>query len=253
MSAFVETTNLVNGGIVATDGITLNIGSFSISYDAKTGALSGTASGPSLHYDVCPTWLSIAIEHLERGKLARSDMLATLSDANTELKYRALEREFRSSMQAIACTAVAFEALFSVMQRSLPSLRIHSRPKKKKTPRYEVVSGAIKLGFGLTRKEFETVRVALKQIFDYRDQSVHPTGDFNPPMQHPVLQVGVEKRQVTFRYDNALQILRFAVALISELPVRARPTNGTIVEYAKTLRERMAPLRAMPILELPPL
>jgi hypothetical protein len=243
----------MSSGIVATDGATLRISGISITINKTTGEVKIEGGEPSIHYDVCPVWLSIAIEHLEDAKLAREDMIRTKDAADPELKFKALEREFRASMQAIVSSAIAFDALYAVVKRNLSPIPSSFDPAKKGSARHAQVSEAIKQAFQLKPKDCERVRDAIKQIFGLRDQSVHPTGNFNAPTLHPQLQIGVEQRQVIFRYENALEVVRYAVAMISELATKGTPKNESLKQYANDLQGRMRKIRTVPLLGLPAL
>jgi hypothetical protein len=243
----------MNGGIVVTDGATFRISEISITINEVTGEVTCEGGQPSIHYDVCPVWLAIATKHLEEAKQAHTEMLHAKNESADELKFIALEREFRASMQAMTSCAIEIDALYAAVKQKMPKTAKPFDSEKRRGARHAQVSEAIKQAFQLKQAGFEKISEAIEQIFAFRDQAVHPTGNFNAPVLHPELNVGVEKRQVIFRYDNAFKIVQFTVAMISELAAKTKPKNEILVKYAEDLKNRMTSIRSDPILKLSPL
>src|SRR2546426_8136310 len=69
-----------------------------------------------VHFDVCPTWLEIALRHLEEAKANRLLRIEAWKGTDEDAKAAALEREFEASMQAIMAAAIAIDAFYAVMQ-----------------------------------------------------------------------------------------------------------------------------------------
>ena len=59
-----------------------------------------------VHFDVCPTWVELALRHLDDAKNRQSARIAAWNGANEERKGATLEREFEASMQSIMAAAV---------------------------------------------------------------------------------------------------------------------------------------------------
>src|SRR6267143_1517474 len=74
------------------------------------------ASSPTshIHFDVCPTWLELAIRHLSDAQVAQAARIKTWRDADEHSKTGALEWEFGASLQAIVTSAIAVDALYAV-------------------------------------------------------------------------------------------------------------------------------------------
>jgi hypothetical protein len=243
----------MNDGILITEGMTFSLAQLSITINKDTGEMISFAGGqPMLHYDVCPAWLSIGIEHLKEAEQARADMLAAKDARNDELRNRALERGFRGSMQAIMSSAIAIDALYAVVKSKLKPDAEPFDPEKRAPRRFAQVSEQLRQAFQLKPTEFAVVRDAIEQIFKFRDEAVHPTGNSTQPIVHPDLNVRVERRLVVFRYENALAIVQAAVRIISELAAKGAAKNAALEQYAKSLKLRLDPIRAEPMLGLPP-
>jgi hypothetical protein len=67
---------------------------------------------------------------------------------------------------------------------------------------------AIRIAYQLKNKGSKAFRV--KEIYKFRDQAVHPSAAMEEAILHPEINVGVERRFVVFRYENAFQIVRIA-------------------------------------------
>jgi len=122
----------------------------------------------------------------------------------------------------------------------------------KRAARFAQVSEQLRQAFQLKPEAFAMLRNATKQIFKYRDEAVHPTGNSTQPELHPDLNVGVERRLVVFRYENAFAIVQAAIGMISELAANGRAKNAALEQYTKSLKLRLDPIRAESMLGLPP-
>ena len=69
----------------------------------------------NVHFDVCPTWIQIAIRHLDTALQARLKRKEAWEKSDENLKASTLEAEFESSMQAIMAAAIAWDSLYSVL------------------------------------------------------------------------------------------------------------------------------------------
>jgi hypothetical protein len=130
-----------------------------------------------------------------------------------------LEREFKASLQATFAAATFFEALYAVTLERDPQKTQPTIIKSKKKPsRYAKVSEQLRRSFGLKNEGTKNLRSALKEIYRFRDQAVHPSAQYSKPVMHPILRLGVERRFVMFSFQNAKVIVRAALAYSKILP-----------------------------------
>jgi hypothetical protein len=223
----------MSGGILVTEGVTFSFGGLSISINNETGEVSLDGGRATLHYDVCPAWLSIAVDHLKDAKIAREQLLVARDSEDDDGRSRALEREFRASMQAITSSAIAIDAFYAVIKKKLTPDAGPYASEKRNAARFAQVSETLRQAFQLKPIGFGNLREAVKKIFSFRDQAVHPTGNFSDPVLHPELEVGVERRFVMFRYDNAFKIVQVTVSMISELAAKGKSKNVELEKFAK--------------------
>ena len=94
------------------------------------------------HFDVCPTWLELAIRHLSDAQVAQVARVAAWKGADENSKAGALEWEFEASMQAIMASAIAIDAFSAVVQAKmqLPQSVI-DEGREKRVPRHDQIAG----------------------------------------------------------------------------------------------------------------
>src|SRR3984893_2499087 len=99
-----------------------------VTVDTPAGALLGAmgqdaepASVPTshVHFDVCPTWLELAIRHLSDAQVAQAARTETWKDADEHSKTWALEWEFEASIQAMVASGIAVEAFCAVVRTTV--------------------------------------------------------------------------------------------------------------------------------------
>jgi hypothetical protein len=108
-------------------------GSRAVTVDTPAGVLlvaigqdAEPASVPTCHvpFDVCPTWLELAIRHLSDAQVAQGARIETWKDADEHSKTGALEWEFGASIQAIMASSIAVDALYAVVQTRAAWVRL---------------------------------------------------------------------------------------------------------------------------------
>jgi len=209
---------------------------------ALTDLVLSTEPGQStaktlLHYDVCPVWLELAVEHLKAAREASQARNDAWTTSNDKLKGPTLEREFKAAMQAITCAAIAWDAFYAaVREKANIDPEIWKKWRSSGTARYKQVAETLRLVFELPPAAFETIRDGLRQIYRFRDRAVHPTGSLSEAVTHPELGVGVEERFVLFSYDNAHGIVQATVEIIDELVSKAARKTDSAKNYLDALK-----------------
>jgi hypothetical protein len=226
-------------GVFITKGMTVAIppGGLRLSI-GEDGTPSDTLT-IHVHFDVCPTWLDVALKHLRTAKRRRTERVSAWIGTDENAKARALEKEFESSMQAIMASAIALDAFYAGVQAriNLPAALVETW-RSKRTSRYIQIAEVLRRGFKIRPQPTAALRKNLREIFRYRDLAVHPSGRIDAPILHPELGVGVEWRFAYFRYENALLIVRAIVSLITELATAGKPVKD-LRNYMEGLRPRV--------------
>jgi hypothetical protein len=213
-------------------GLTIGVG--------EDGALR---TNLTLHvrFDVCPSWVDLAMKHLANAKAAREERDRVWNGVDENAKSAALEREFEASMQAITAAAIAIDAFYAIVKEhvDLPKSVIE-RWRIGRTSRYSQICEVLRRGFALKPKGVAGLRANLKEMFRVRDLAVHPSGRVSAPIYHPELDVGVEWRFANFRASNAELIVNAATQILWELSNRGRPRATSLKEYSATLAAKLA-------------
>ena len=204
------------------------------------------ASTPTshVHFDVCSTWLELAMRHLSDAQVAQGARIETWKDADESKKTGALEWEFGASIQAIMASGIAVDAFYAAVQSRvhLPQSLIDEW-RDKDTPRYIQVSEVMRRAFSLEPKHVSSLRQNLAEIFRFRDLAIDPSGKMNAQILHPELGVGVEWRFAYFRCENALLIVKATLRLIAELAGAGKPKDANLQTYIDSLRSSVEPLQ----------
>ena len=224
-----------------------------VTVDTPAGALlvaigqdAEPASSPTshVHFDVCPTWLELAIRHLSDAQVAQGARIETCKDADEHSKTGALEWEFGASLQAIMACSIAVDALCAVVQTRvhLPQ-SLFDEWRDKRTPRHLQISEVLGRAFSLEPKNVSTLGQAVAEIFRFRDLAVDPSAKTDARILHPELGVGVEWRFAYFRCENALLIVKATLRLIAELAIAGKPKDADLQQYLDALRSSVEPLK----------
>jgi len=210
------------------------------------GQDAAPASVPTshVHFDVCATWLELAIRHLSDAQVAQGARIETWKDADEHSKTGALEWEFGASIQAIMASSIAVDALYAVVQTRvhLPQSLIDEW-RDKRTPRHLQISEVLGRAFSLEPKNVSSLGQALAEIFRFRDLAVDPSAKTDAQILHPELGVGVEWRFAYFRCENALLIVKATLRLIAELAIAGKPKDADLQQYLDALRSSVELLK----------
>src|SRR5271170_6824800 len=89
-------------------------------------AMPATEPTSYVHFDVCPTWLELAIRHLSDAQVAQAARVEAWKGADENARAGALQWEFEASLQAIVAAATAIDALYAAVRPKvkLPQLLV---------------------------------------------------------------------------------------------------------------------------------
>ena len=192
------------------------------------------------HFDVCPTWLELAIRHLSDAQVAQVARIAAWQGADENSKAGALEWEFEASMQSIMAASIALDAFCAAVQaKARPPQSATDQWREKRIPRHAEISEVLGVAFSLTAKEASNLRQNLGEIFRFRDLAVDPSSKSDAPILHPELRVGGEWRFSYFRCENAKLIVRVTLRLVRELVASGKPKDAELQKYVDALGSRL--------------
>jgi hypothetical protein len=222
-------------GILITDGADFTIHGLQIRFDKE--GVHASHAGTSLRLDVCRHWLRIAVAHVADAAAANRDLLEADSSGENANLGTILEREFRSSMQAMVSATIALDAFYAAIKDRIvvPQDQI-SAWQKNRTARWKQMAEVFRLAFGLGDRAVVEVRKLLKEAFKYRDWAIHPPAAEQGPALCDDIHVGVEWRLVAFRYKNAATIVQMALALVNRMLKKEHPEPEALAKYCEGLR-----------------
>lgn len=226
-------------GIYITKGMTVSLPNFSIRIN-EDGSIEADPITLHVRFDVCPTWIQIAKRHLAASLVARTARQVAWETTDENAKAQALEVEFEASMQAIMAAAIAWDAVYAVLQQlvKIPDILVE-KWRTGRTARYIQVAEVVRCAFSLKPKGVAALRTNIKEIYRYRDLAVHPSGKIEAPLIHPELNLGMEWRFVYFRAANAELAVHAATTMLWELAHNGKSKDAKISEYQKNLATRL--------------
>jgi hypothetical protein len=191
-------------GIFITPGA-FRLRNFSLTLNAEGTEIVDSSMVPEIRTDTWPDWLATAEESAGRARAARAD--GVMADGDEAFRL-ALGSEFRAAMMAIASAAFAIDAFNAATLQHAPEVRGSSGRIKAR------ILASLLGAYNFNRAQQGAARKALYDVFRFRDQAVHPSEAFQEPVQHPTYGLGMERRFVIFRVENAEAAVDFTHRLI---------------------------------------
>jgi len=186
-------------------GMTLGIPVDGLVISTADGGLPSMTVTLHTKFDVCPTWVQLALRHLREAKTAEAARRVAWASADEAGTESALDAEFEAAMQAIVSAAIALDAFYASVTTGLASNTTKSTERKspddrwrKRAARYAQIAETLRVAFGLNKEGFADLRQKLKQIYRCRDLAVHPSPEPRPAEYHPDFDAQIEWRFVLF-------------------------------------------------------
>ncbi len=203
-----------------------------------------TNDASAARFDVCPTWLDLAIRHLSDAGAAQVSRVAEYRGADGIAQIEMLQWEFEASLQAIVFCGIAVHAFGAALQTKvqLPQ-SVSDEWQRQGTPRHVQIAEVVRRAFGLDTKDAGGVRQCLGEILRFHDLAVDPSQKSDTAVFHPGLATAVEWRFAYFRFENALLIVRATLRLIWELVTLGKPAGVDVQKYVDGLRAKVEPLQ----------
>lgn len=195
--------------------------------------------------DVWHHWLAIAEKACTEASDARDALVVAHEGGDTHAESNALSAELRSSMTAITADAVAMDAFYAAVKRRVPLPQgLEKAWRKNGTPRAPRVFELLKRSFRLNPASFAKLNEMLRNLYRYRNWAVHPQSEYQAPVSHPVLNVGIEWRFVAFRYENADALTRFTREVFLACLEAPKPDLKDLRRWAAAKKEQVFEVEA---------
>ena len=231
-------------GIFISEGMRLRITDFTLRI-GRDGSVDRSMQW-QVALDVWPMWLDVAIDHAVRALEVRSELVKELDVADGkiegDLQARLMSEEAKAGMVAIAAAAFALDNFADVIREFVPDIEAAKAEwRKAGTARHKQISETIRRTFKISNEGARTLAQIIGEVFRFRDWAVHPSGSFRQPLQHDLVDVGVEWRFVAFRPDNAVNSVRAATSILSQCISSPRLENEKLVEWCDAAKPRVDP------------
>lgn len=208
----------------------LRIRNLTLSFDATTGDLIDSSMITELRTDTFHHWLQIAAQASDDAEDARIAAVEAERD-DDEVFNRALEREFRASMIAVAAAAFAIDAFYGSVLQHAPDTKVEA------STRDGAIFETLKRAFSLGATEQAALRERLRVIFRLRDDAVHPPAAWVTPAWHPAFNLGMEPRFVNYRVENAINAQLRARRLIWSCLRSPKPKHADLATWCEELKD----------------
>lgn len=223
-------------------GQTLELSSFTISIGREGADASEATLSTSTH--MAPYWLEAAIGHAQKVfRLARATNEA-FQNGDAAAQTHCLNAELIASMQALACSAFAFDALYASLLRAQPaSPETIEAWKKNRTKRSRQIFETMRRAFKFGPKSGLQIRTFLDELSKARDAAVHPPAKSREAQRHARLPVSIDPAFNMFRAHNALVAVGMSLSIINQLSEGKLSKNSKIAGSMSALNELVSPLQ----------
>jgi hypothetical protein len=221
----------------ASKGIMINRGTqfrvsdlrFTLSADGQLDVGEPTAW---LSLDLTAYWLEIAVSQFREAAKHHEDLLAAAQVEDKDGLNRSMEAECKASMQTFAAAAIALDAFYAVIRdRCAIPPELVTIWRTKGTARYKQIAEVFRRAFRVSPRSGVLLRQHLREIFRWRDRTVHPQSARTQAVLYQELSVGTEWRFVAFRAVNARLVVGAALSIIAQLLARPREEHCELVAF----------------------
>jgi hypothetical protein len=168
-------------------------------------------------YNVLPIWLNIARHQLECASQAARGIKEAWG-VNELNNRNLLLRELDPCLLVIVACGIALDSLYEQLR---PFAKIEASQleswKKNRTKRSVQIAEVIRRVFRLDSSTAKAFRENVDMIIKARDQAVHPTFQLKEACSRPDLEVAVDWKFATYRYDNAMVCYKSCAEMIVHL------------------------------------
>jgi hypothetical protein len=230
---------VVSGGRLRISGLTISLN--------EDGSLSTSNPKVEMGFDLWPYWLDIAADHAETALSHASD-LGRLS--GQEMPQAALlADECRAGMVSIAASAFALDSFYDAVSSQRDMGGFNRKWAAARTPRHSRITELLHQTFAVGNPEGKDLARMIREIFTLRDRAVHPSGEFEAPVRHPLITPAVPWPYLAFNAANARQALLNVAGVMYYCMKHPRRTFPAIVTWsegaAAEAEPRFARLRVM--------
>lgn len=229
-------------GVFLMRGQSLDLSSFTISI-GDDGEINASEPTLSTSTHMAPYWLEAAIGHAREAHRLAAATNRAFRATDPVIQTRCLNAELIASMQAIACSAFAIDALHASLLKIEPTPAATKEAwRKNRTKRSRQIFETMRANFKLGSQVSTRIKVFLDQLTTARDTAVHPPSRSMPAQKHARLPVSTDPAFNIFRARNAIVCVGLAVSLVEQLSEAKTAKKAKTAERMASLHELVLPL-----------
>lgn len=211
-----------------TRGSSLRIPSFTI--NLATGEPSQIT--PEIGFDVYPLWLSAAINQARVSEAAAMQLDKKWDGNGGDEISNLVEQELAAAMGCIVACAAAIDAFYgSVRDRCKRPVNPITNTQRRRRARERNILSTFQQRFGLRNEVVNGISQSMRDIFRFRHLALHAHARPEQPVRHPRLQVGMSRKHVIFRAENAAIATTYALNVIAWLTTRPNQRYPELREH----------------------
>lgn len=217
-------------GLMINRGATLAISNISITFGPDGAAIPDPAVTVSL--DLTSYWLEIAASYVHAAINHHARVLEAFRAGDENSVSVEMEAECKASMLALAAAGIALDAFYATIKEHVPIPEgLMELWRKNRTARYKQIAEVFRRAFEISSRSAVRVRSAIREVFTFRDKTVHPPADGRQAVFYEELAVGTEWRFVAFRAHNARLATSTALSIVAQLLARPRREHARLVKF----------------------
>jgi hypothetical protein len=221
-------------------GTTFGVSNFSLTI-GPDGAIESDATF-TLSLDLTPYWLEIAVVQARQALADHAELLDAFRVEDQVRIDKAMEAECKASMQTFAAAAIALDAFYARVKEDVPiPPELVAQWRANGAARYKQITELFRRSFRVGNRSAVMLRKHIREIFDWRDRTVHPPAMAGQPVFYEELSVGTEWRFVVFRAHNARLIAGSALSIVAQLLARPRSEHVALSKYCVSALTNIQP------------
>lgn len=194
-------------------------------------------------FDVYPLWLQSAITQARLSETAAEELDSVWDGHGDDSTARAVEREMVAAMGCIVACAAAIDAFYgSIRDRCHNKGAQVAHSQRKGRARERIILATFQQRFALPNEVLPGIMQPLKDVFAFRHMALHAHGRPEEPVLHPRLHVGMSRKHVIFRAENATVATSFALTVLAWLTTRPHQRYPELRRHCGYAREWLQPL-----------
>jgi hypothetical protein len=193
-------------------------------------------------YDVYPLWLTVAAEQAQKAQSFATDLDKIFDGSGADPVTELLEKETSASMAAIVASAAAIDAFYGSTLSRTKEVGASISKTKRARGRHKIITATLQQRYKINADIMTDFNSTLQTLFQFRHTALHAHGTPEEALLHPRLNVGLSKKHVMFRAENAVNSVRFSLNVIGSLVGMPKKKYSALTEHCVHARSWIYPI-----------